>query len=186
MNSHQKSDFAVMCRDLRIRKGLKQREVAEHLGVRPSTYGNVESSPHKVIRREKAIRLAELYRLPPTGAAELLAAWDRCPLSAYSVRQRAHWEKRNLHRSKAKMHDRLQIALCELLGVHIAAVPDEQVCVCVQDFVEDSVCEVCTALELLGLDRFAGSRAATTGQLAALQDKLEAARAAAQKPAASS
>ena len=121
-----------------------------------------------------------LYQLPPTGASALLEAWDRCPLSPYGERQRQKWDKRNVMRSKSKMYDVLRVCLTEVLGVHIGAMDDDKICVC--DF--DNVCEVCASLEALGLDRYSTRDHAIT-QLAALQGKLETARAAAQNGARS-
>ena len=139
-----------MCRALRVQKGLKQREVAVAMGIKLSTYGNVESSRWKVVNRDKAARLVAFYRLSPDDAAALLEAWDRCPLSPHAEKRKERWAKTNAYRSKARSHDGLKLSVVELLGLHLMAMPDDQVCICDAD----SVCSVCSALERVGLDRF--------------------------------
>ncbi|SRR6266568_2122555 len=176
-----KSDFAMMCRELRVQKGLKQREVAERIGVKTSTYGNIECSEFKVIRAERVSRLIALYQLAPDRASAFSAAWARCPLSPYGEKQRKTWETRNKQRSKAKNHDRMQWSLCLVLGVHIGLTDSDKVCVC-QPFGGDP-CEVCEALTVLGLDTYT-TREVAIDQLSKLQGKLEAARAAAAGKAA--
>lgn len=150
LNQTTHSEFGVLCRSLRIQKGLKQREVASFLGVKGSTYGNVESSQWKVINRDRAAKLISLYNLDPHAASNLLAAWDKCPISPGGQQRVEFWRKRNDLRSKAKNHDPLKLALVELLGLHLMAVPDVEVCAC--DF--GSVCGVCKALERLGINPF--------------------------------
>lgn len=150
LNQTPHSDFGIMCRALRINKGMKQREVRAFLGLNGSTYGNVESSKWKVINRDRAAKLIELYELSPQEASDLLAAWDRCPISPGGQLRKEFWQKRNELRSKAKNHDPLKLALVELLGLHLMAVPDAEVCAC--DF--GTVCGVCKALERLGITPF--------------------------------
>lgn len=146
MSTNVKSEFAVMCKELRHLAGLKHREVAAAIGVAVSTYGNVESSPHKVINRQRATSLIELYRLPPPKAAELLAKWDACPLSPFGQKRAKYWEQRNKLRNKAKNHDALKFAAVELLGIVLMDRPDELVCECA----EGVRCAVCYALERVG------------------------------------
>jgi transcriptional regulator with XRE-family HTH domain len=150
VDTKPKSDFAIMCRELRVSKALKQREVAAAMGVKLSTYGNLECSHWKVVSRDKAAKLIALYSLSPDRAAVLLDAWDRCPLSPHGEKRRENWKKINSFRSKAKNHDPLKLALIELLGLHLMAVPDAEICAC--DF--GTVCGVCKALERLGIDPF--------------------------------
>lgn len=160
-----------MCRTLRIQKGLKQREVAEAIGVKGSTYGNVESSQWKVINRDRAAKLIGLYGLDPQRAALLLSAWDRCPISPGGEKRREFWKKRNELRSKARNHDPLKLALVELLGLHLMAVPDAEVCAC--DF--GQVCGVCNALERVGLPPFTpADRDKIMTQLVKIREKLAA------------
>lgn len=171
MGSLVKCKFAVMCRQFRVAKGLKQREVAAFLGIKPATYGNVECSPHKVIRRRKAEALCDFYQLPPDIAAEFLQAWDDTPLSEYGERNKEVWEKRNRMRSKAKHHDRLFVSLVEVLGAFLPAIPDP-VCSCEDDFgSEPRRCQVCDALYNLGLNTYT-SKEKTLAELARLEDKL--------------
>ena len=158
-----------MCRTLRVRKGLKQREVAAAIGVKCSTYGNVESSQWKVINRERAAKLIGLYGLNPEMAAQLLAAWDRCPISPGGEKRKEFWRKRNELRSKAKNHDPLKLALIELLGLHLMALPDAEICAC--DF--DHVCGVCNALARVGVDPFTpADRDKILAQLVKIREKL--------------
>jgi transcriptional regulator with XRE-family HTH domain len=172
VNSTPHSEFGIMCRTLRIRKGLKQREVAAAIGVKNSTYGNVESSQWKVINRDRAAKLIGLYGLNPTMASQLLDAWDRCPISPGGQKRKEFWQKRNELRSKAKNHDPLKLALVELLGLHLMAVPDNEVCAC--DF--GTVCGVCSALARVGIDPFTpADRDRILTQLVKIQEKMTAA-----------
>lgn len=179
MEPPQKSDFGIMCRELRVNKRLKQREVAEGIGVKLSTVGNIESSPWKVVGIDKVNRMVEFFQLPPDRAAELRSAWERVPLSEYGAKQRESWQRRNKMRSKAKHYDKVQRSLAEVLGLAIEAMNHQyqgRVCTCAFD--RDELCEICMALDNLGLDTFTTLEKATS-DLAALQDKLESARVAA-------
>lgn len=145
-----------MCRTLRIKKGLKLREVAAAIGIAPSTYGNVESSRVKVIGSHRVSRLVELYSLSPGQAAELAAAWERTPLSDYGEKVRESWRKRNTQRSQIRRVPGLESALVELLFLQIADHGDDT-CRCGFDGkLEDSdrACEVCEAMAALGLPAF--------------------------------
>lgn len=136
---------------------------------------------------DKVNRMVELYGLSESTKirhVDLVDAWQRCPLSEYGEKQRKTWERRNKMRSKAKHHDRMMRSLAEVLGsllpVYVDHVGEANVCAC--SFDRDEPCEVCLALENLGLDRFTTLELAIK-QIAGLQDKLEAARAAAQNGA---
>ncbi len=146
--------------------------------MKPSTYANVESSPFKVIRRERAAQVATFYKLDETARDGLLAAWDRLPLSEYGERQRERWAKRNKLRSKARNHDRLKLALVETLALLLTSVDDPNVlCNCLfgggTPGDPTRSCELCSALEALGFDGYAG-KLTTIDQLSRLQDRLEA------------
>lgn len=169
MEPQQKSDFAKLCRQLRTEKRLKQREVAEKIGIAASTYGNVESSPYKVVGLDKVERLINFYDIRGSQlAADLRSSWERVPLSPYGEKQRKGWERRNRMRSKAKHHDRLMVSLVEVIGAFLPHIPDREVCAC---SFGAPACELCAALENLGLDGFA-SKDKTLDQLAKLADKL--------------
>lgn len=146
-----------MCRELRVAARLKQREVAARIGVALSTYGNVESNPHKTIRRERAERIARLYELDEAVTAQLLAAWEAQPVTEYSQKNRDSWATKNAARSKAKNHDRIKLALLEMATLLITNVADPgALCACpaeVDMFADESSgqCELCNALRLLGL-----------------------------------
>lgn len=146
MSANNRSEFAAMCKELRAVAGLKHREVAAAIGCAVSTYGNVESSPYKVISRGKAAKLIELYRLSPERTAELLTKWDACPLSPFGQKRAKYWEKRNKLRNKAKNHDPLKFALAECIGIILMDRADDQVCECL----DGERCTVCYALERIG------------------------------------
>lgn len=139
-----------MCRNLRILNHLKQREVADAIDVKLATYGNVESSQYKVIGVKRLHRLVGFYELDSDRARDLIAAWERCPISPGGEARSAMWAKRNEYRAKARNHDKLKLALAGLVGAWLMALPDAEVCAC--DF--GSVCPACSALERLGLPTF--------------------------------
>lgn len=177
MGITEKSDFAKLCRSYRVERGLKQRQIAEVAGVKLSTYGNVESSPWKVMRRDRAERLVRYYGMSPAQTAEFLSAWERCPLSTYGEKQREYWQKRHALRSKTKNYDRMRLALVEVLTALVPLLPDKDV-ICNCTFGGGSPsdpnrsCEVCWALESLGLiDGWQGDT--TMDRLLKLQVELE-------------
>lgn len=171
MDQNEKPEFARLCRELRVNHQpyLKQREVAAALGVALSTYGNVESNRYMVIGRPTAVRMARFYRLDPGSEKALLDAWDKLPLSPHGQRRRKAFARRNAQRSKAKHHDVLMVSLCEVLGVLLPMLQPDQICAC--DIA--STCEVCAALENLGLDPFT-TLPDVVDRLAKLGDQLEA------------
>lgn len=174
-----------MARELRIKNHLKQRQVAERIGIKPSSYGNLECSPFKVVGRDKVVRMGLLYKLTPLELAALSAAWERCPLSPYGEKQKKHWERRNRMRSKAKHHDRIFLSLLEVLGTLIPMVDGDHVCSCGAAGPPDGsefeweppavngLCEVCSALENLGLSPYT-TKERVIAELDRLQCKLEA------------
>lgn len=176
MAEHTRSKFAVMVRELRQEKRYKYREVAKAIGIAVSTYGNVESSPFKVIRRDRAQALAKFYNLDDAVTSKLMKAWEGCPLSEGGEKRAEHWRNASLRRSKIRMHDRLQLACLELCSLVIEYAPDDGICICTFEGVHpsdpDRPCEFCSAMLALGLDRFT-TRDAAISQLAALQAKLD-------------
>jgi transcriptional regulator with XRE-family HTH domain len=158
MSSQGKCDFAVMARSLRILHRKKQREVAVAIGIQPSTYGNVESSSFKIIRRERVDDLSRLYKLDAAQHSALVAAWEAAPISEYSKKQRDGWAKRNEARSKGKLLDKVRTALCDLLDAiassAAAGEPCPSACSCVAPdaFVDEPgrTCELCSAFHALG------------------------------------
>lgn len=146
--SKQKSDFAILCKKYRQQHRLKLREVASIIGVVTSTYGNVESSSHKVISDDKAAALADHYKLAGDERQAFMAASAACPLSTYSQKQRDQWKRQNERRSRAKLSYRLEAAACGLLGLLFLNCPDpDKLCAC--DF-DGSACELCAALAAIG------------------------------------
>lgn len=179
MNSSQKTEFSILCRELRMGRHLKQREVAQGIGVKPSTYGNIESSKWMVVGQERARVLAKFYDLDRDGTDRLIDAWHKLPLSPYGEKRRKTFARSNAQRSKARHHDKLMLSLCEVLGLLLPMVPEERICAC--DLT--STCEVCAALENIGLTTFT-NLPATIDALAKLQGKLELAAAPVPEPAA--
>lgn len=175
MTTPQKTEFGKMVRDLRIAAGLRQRQCAEGIGIKPSTYANIESSTFRVIGEERARRIAEFYKLGPERTAELMAAWEATPLSPFAAKRKEGWDRRNRMRYKAKHHDRVFGSLVEVLGMLIMTTPEDQVCSCELD---GNLCPVCAALDHVGLSGF-DTQDKTLDRLARLTDKL-AARAAAE------
>lgn len=147
---------------------LKQREVAKGIGVANATYGNVESSRWMVVGEQGARRIAKFYRLDRDQTDALLKAWRELPISKEGKKRREVYAKKNAQRSKSKHHDKLMLSLCEVLGLLLPMVPEERICAC--DLT--STCEVCAALENIGLTTFT-NLPATIDALAKLQGKLE-------------
>jgi len=177
MDSQDKMKFPAMCRQLRVDRGLKQREVADHLGIRTSSYGNVESNNHKTMSIDRVKKLARFYVLDEQETAALIAAWNELPTSDYNDRQAKTWEARKAFRSKARNHDRIRDSLLGVTTLLVTSVADERLlCSCpardeAQLFAaEDEECELCSALVLLGVDTGFTSRAEIVDRLAALQE----------------
>lgn len=168
MSTTEKTDFNKMVRALRVSAGLKQREVAVAMGIKDSTYGNVECSPHRVIGIEKVRALAKFYELPESQATVLVAAWEATPLSEFAEKRKPAWDRQNRLRYKARHHDRVFASLAEVLGILIPALPEGQVCSCELD---GQLCAVCGALDNLGLAPFE-SHDKTMAKLAKLADKI--------------
>lgn len=177
MDSQPKMKFPSMCRDMRVAHNLRQREVADAIGVKVSSYGNVESNNHKTIAIDRVKKLASFYTLDEAATAALIAAWEELPASEYSQKQTKSYAERNARRSKARNHDRLKVALLEMTTIHIAAAasPDE-LCTCARDDFftpseETEACEVCNALQLLGLSGYT-NRDEVIAELAKLQEAM--------------
>lgn len=158
MNHKVKCDFAVMARRLRMKHDLRQKQVAEAMAITPSTYGNLECSSFKTVRRERVDAMSRLYNLDAAEHAELVAAWERAPISEYSQRQKEGWDKRNAMRSKGKKLEEVKLVLCDLLdgiafhGQHGGAYPVVCSCKPPDEFVgEDGyTCDLCRAFHALG------------------------------------
>lgn len=177
--SREKPEFAILCRNLRVnhKPYLKQREVAKAIGIAPSTYGNVESSMYMVVGQSAAHRIANFYELNGPDRDHLLAAWRKLPLSPYGEKRKKEFSRRNAMRSKAKLADKLKRSLAECLGLMLpqfSEVNEGKVCACAFD--SDELCEVCMALDNLGLDTYTTLDKAIS-DIAGLQSKLEAERA---------
>lgn len=169
-----KSDFAKLCRENRMRTRFKQREIAEKIGIKTSTYGNVESSPFRIIREDRADALGALFGLSEADHNRFMAAFRKLPLSEYGEKQRDVWKRKNAQRNRAKLCLRVQIALVEVLSMLLASVPDPgSLCSC--SFERADTCEICAALEVLGLPPYTTVERAAA-QLERLATKLTAER----------
>lgn len=179
--------FAVMIRQLRKEKRYKHREIAKAIGISTGGYGNAECSPYKVIRRTRAEALAKLYELDEESTSRLMKAWDKCPLSQHGERRKVGFDKRNARRARAKLADDLEFSCLELCSLVLEYAPEDSLCICTFEGVHPSdpnrPCELCLALIKLGLPRFT-TRDAAIEQLAALQTKLDQAKAAPREGAA--
>lgn len=160
-----------MCRNLRISRNFRQRRVAEAIGVKTSTYANLESSPYRVVGIEKAERIAEFYNLDQAARDELVARWSKTELSEFGKQSRERWEKRNAQRSKAKRAAALERCLIDVLAVLFANTNSDDVELCLCTFGEP-LCEVCAALAILGAPAYTTLEAAVEN-LAALQRRIE-------------
>jgi transcriptional regulator with XRE-family HTH domain len=171
-------EFGILCKTYRDKRNLRQREVAERVGIGLSSYGNVESAPHRVISRARAESLADVFDLSDHERAGFLDAFERAPLSEYTIKNRARWDRRNKMRSKAKHHDRLFVSLIEMTSMFLMVCHnDADLCVCGFDGKTEAdptrSCELCTALEALGLDPFS-TREDLVSKLGHMQDRIEA------------
>lgn len=173
-----------MCRELRFAARLKQREVAARVGIAASTYGNLESNPHKTIRRERAERIGKAFGLDEAMQAQLMAAWEAQPVTEYSLRQRESWAVKNAARSKVKGYDRMKLSLLEVTTLLISMVAEpNSLCACggpkepssdmfdEPDSSGQQPCELCDALKLLGLTGWTNLQD-VTDRLAAVQEKM--------------
>lgn len=172
-----------------MERNLTQAKLAEMLGVSPATIGNMESSNHIVIREDRAVALSRAFGLGPDAADEFVAAWRQLPVSEYAKKLRKTWAKKSEMRGKVKHYDRMKLSLLEVLAVMFSTAADpETLCICeFDDFTRppgtgrhpsDSSrpCELCYALQALGLDGWT-DLADVTSKLAALQEKIEKAMA---------
>lgn len=145
------SEFATICRNMRLAKGYRQREVAAAIGIELSSYSNVESSRWRTIGIRRVERLIGFYGLNADQAARVMTAWEICPLSPDGEKRVEMLRQRREYRAKARGHDPLKLALVELLGAHLMALPDAELCTC--EF-GGPPCATCNALERLALPAF--------------------------------
>lgn len=177
MSSSNCTYFAKLCRELRIEKHLKYREVASGIGIATTSYGNIESSPWRVVGEDRAKAIADFYQLDPDRRAVFMQAWSETPISKFSVERAEKWRVQNARKSAAKRLPKLELAALNLLGFAVQFVPDAELCRCGFDGkVEggERSCEVCEALLALGLDTFSTREKLVEGILK-LHAKLEAA-----------
>jgi len=176
--TEDKPEFLTMVRSLRVAAELKQRQVAEGIGVAVSTYGNIECTPHKIVSVDKVKKLAQFYQLDTADTDRLIAAWSELPISEYSAKQRERWAKQNSKRGKARAYDRLRLSVVELAGALVTEF-GEEACTCLpeggtaQD--PNQACEFCEVLEQVGAGKWT-TLAEVSERLVALQSQLEAER----------
>lgn len=180
MNTKEKMDFPRMCRELRMSRNWRLKDVAQALNLR--SYQNVEYNNHKTIRLDRVIAIARLYQLDPDSTSALTAAWEALPVSEYSERQRTKWKARNATRSKARGYDEMYRALLEVLALLFMAQegpPGDVGDLCVCEFGGGTAndptrsCELCNALQQLGLTGWT-NHDQVSAHLAALQEKIDA------------
>ncbi len=91
--------------------------------------------------------------------------------SAAGQKRREYWARRNRARSKAKHHDRLFRSLVEVLGAFLPRLPVGELCSCA--FGGDDMCELCSALDAVGLPPF-DTLDRVLSDLAKLSDRIAA------------
>jgi transcriptional regulator with XRE-family HTH domain len=179
-DSPQNLLFPAWIRRLRMRADLTQREVAERIGVKESTYANAEAAKHRRLRLERVQRIAEVHGLDAAATADLVAAWQAMPESDYNQRNGKPWAERDAKRAKLRSYEPLRRALVEMVSLVLGVSPDpDTLCSCEEpDMFADPDsdaprrCEICNALHLLDLGAWAGAEA-TMEKLAKLHEKLE-------------
>lgn len=179
MNTSDKMKFPSMCRKLRVSKNLKQRQVADALGIRATSYGNVESLNRKALSLDRVHKIARFYSLSDEATAELVAAWEELPVSEYQQRLAVSYGKRKERRGKARNHDLLKASLLELATLLITSVDEPgELCTCeapdlfADPPIEPVTCELCTALQLLGLSGGWTNREEVIENLAKAQEAM--------------
>lgn len=189
MDSRGKLEFPSICRSLRIQHGLTQAKVADAIGVKHSSYGNVESANYVVIGQKKVEALARLYDLNENDTQQMINYWKLLPVHEYTSKNRERWKEKNAQRSKAKAHDALWRAAVEAFGIVAGIMFDEQwspdkcasLCACDKSpgvhppsANHPSLrCEFCTCLEVLGMPEGWTDLETVTAKLAEHQDKMD-------------
>lgn len=176
--------FGKICRSLRLARGMTQREVADLArgengrGLATATVGTIESSPYRVISAERAAILADrVFGLQGEERQRFLDEHERTPLSEFSERRREHWKKANDLRAKLRNFDTLVYATCELAIRFIQEMPVGEACRC--EFGGGSYgdaakpCELCFALERVGIIGGLGDQERTLTRLSTIMRKLE-------------
>jgi len=152
---------------------MTRKEVAKAIGVLPNSYANAELTGHKVMSLERVNRLVRMFALSdattPT-AAELIAAWHMLPASPFNARNSDRWRAKNEQRDKARRHDRMQRSLVEVLTLLVSIEPPDALCSCDRQ-PGAPPCELCAALEVLGLPPWESGPQVISG-LSALHDRL--------------
>lgn len=176
--SPDKPWFPRRIRELRIAANKTQRQVAEAIGVKESTYANAEATRHRRLRHERVLRIASYHGLDPEQTNELVAGWEALPESDYNKRNSKSWAKRDARRSKLKNHDKLKLALLEVTTLLVTSTADpDTLCACseVDMFSEEPSsqqgCELCNALRLLGLTGWTNLEE-VVAKLAAIQEGM--------------
>ena len=117
MDSRGKLEFPSICRSLRIQHGLTQAKVADAIGVKHASYGNVESANYVVISQKKVEALARFYSLNEGDTQQMIDYWKLLPVNEYTSKNRERWKEKNAQRSKAKRVDMLWRTTVETMYV---------------------------------------------------------------------
>jgi transcriptional regulator with XRE-family HTH domain len=186
METNERARFPATITELRKGAGLKQREIAEYLGIKTNSYGNVEANNHKTMSIDRVRKLARFYQLDETRTADLIAAWEELPQSPFSQNMAPVYARRRETRAKLAEADRMRLALVEVASLALmesvhnpAAIPQRpgaHLCTCdpnggTTDNPARS-CELCNALQLLGMTGFT-TYMDVIEKLAALQESME-------------
>ena len=162
--SKEKLDFPKWCRELRVSAGMTQKAVSLLVGVSDKTIANCEGNNHKTLSRERAEKLANVFRLGPATVptrVEFIKAWDVLPISEYRKRQNDSFAARRDRDRRARSADLFKKSLLDIFALLVTSVEDAgSLCACtdgpsdewgvpIRTASED--CEVCVALRLLGI-----------------------------------
>lgn len=170
------TEFGKLARAHRLARKWSGRTLAEKTGLAIPTIGTIEGSPYRVIGIDRAVIVADVFELAGDERAEFLDAHARTPLSPFSEVRAEHYDKRNKMRSKIRNFDRMKYATCELALRFIQESTPGEACRC--DFGGGSygdasrACELCFALETVGILGGLGDQERTLARLAAIMDKI--------------
>jgi transcriptional regulator with XRE-family HTH domain len=158
MSSNRGNQYGQMVRDARIRLKYTQRELGELVGVKPSTIANLESSPFRVVRRDRLERVCARLSMGDEERDRVLAAFDAAPISDFQKRQREKWAKMREDRKAVKASTSLRDALIGLLA--LVASCGESIAECACAATTPEACELCEAMRAVGLERWESAEAA--------------------------
>lgn len=161
---------------------MRQRQVADAVGIPEGTYANAESSNVKKLRLDRVLTIARFYDLSEEDGNALIAAWEALPESQYNKNNAKPWAERDARRAKIKNFNKVKLALLEVTALLVTSTPDpDTLCACdkgppelfgpAPDSPPDSPCEICNALQLLGLSGWT-SQQDVIAKLARIQEGM--------------